>query len=148
MNWLKRLFKRKGDEEEMTDATVMFDGPLFEVGDRVLIVNPNLVEPSEEPPEAGYIEAVIHLPEIDEYTYKLTGHPFYYNENWLQEDIFGPLYYSVHVVDPADERRGKIDALLDEYRDYKALVDTFGDAEYGERLAEIEAELRRIGETK
>ena len=36
--------------------------------------------------------------------------------------------------------------MLDEYRDYKVLVDTFGDVEYSKRLAEIDTELQGISE--
>jgi CheY-like chemotaxis protein len=45
------------------------------------------------------------------------------------------------------KRAEQIDRLLDEMNDYKRLQAEFGDAEYGDRIFAIEAELKKLTET-
>jgi hypothetical protein len=135
--------------------------PEFQVGDYVMLYNPYFDEFVLT--EDG--EFVLY--EVDEimfdlkdgvYRYRLSvdgeSDGLWYNEHWLQADIFGPLAIRLDSEEDkkmltsreqsakeAKERAKKIDELLDEYNDYKRLYEQFGDEEYRARLAEIEAEL-------
>ncbi|MGR6115859.1 hypothetical protein ACTHHL_04610 [Aeribacillus composti] len=46
------------------------------------------------------------------------------------------------------ERNEEIDRLLDEMNDYTRLYETFGDAEYAERISHIKEKLRKLAEVK
>ncbi|MFE8695048.1 hypothetical protein ACFYKT_01600 [Cytobacillus sp. FJAT-53684] len=87
------------------------------------------------------------IPNLGVFAYQFEGGVEWYNEAWLFPAVYGTETIAVRLP-YVPTRAEQIDALLDEYRDYKVLVDTFGDAEYSERLAEIAAELRRISETE
>jgi hypothetical protein len=137
--------------------------PEFEVGDYVMLYNPYFDEfvLTEDGEFVLYeVDAIMYDLKDRVYRYRLSvdgeSDGLWYNEHWLQPDIFGPLAIRLdsgekakeNVLTPRErsaqetkERAKKIDDLLDEYNDYKRLVDTFGDEEYRARLAEIEAEL-------
>jgi len=42
------------------------------------------------------------------------------------------------------ERNEEIDRLLDEMNDYRRLYETFGDAEYAERIERVKEKLRKL----
>jgi hypothetical protein len=130
--------------------------PEFEVGDYVMLYNPYFDEfmLTEEGEFVLYeVDAIMYDLKDGVYRYRLSvdgeSDGLWYNEYWLQPDIFGPLAIRLDSEEDekmltqreAKERAKKIDDLLDEYNDYKRLVDEFGDEEYRARLAEIEAEL-------
>lgn len=139
---LTQLFKRK--QPEITyEHLEEFDGPLFDVGQRVLVINPNMIDPPEEPPETGIIYEIAYLPEIDEYAYKLQGSTFYYNENWLQEDIYGPKYYPVRQERPVSNKE-RIDNLLEIYAWNKRMWLRTGEVSYLEKIELLEEELKEL----
>lgn len=130
--------------------------PQFDVGDYVMLYNPYFDELiiNEDGEFVLYeVDAIMFDLKDRVYRYRLSvdgeSDGLWYNEHWLQPDIFGPLAIRLDfgegekMLTPreAKERAKKIDDLLDEYNDYKRLVDEFGDEEYRARLAEIEAEL-------
>ncbi|KQL18814.1 hypothetical protein [Cytobacillus solani] len=140
MNWLKRLFKRKDDE------VYFADGPAYEPGDLVIVYDPYVLDgmDAHEVREPRYetVKQSAFIPNLGVFAYQFEGGDgAWYNEAWLFPAVY--LTERISVVFPYEPTQAEqIDALLDEYRDYKALADTFGDAEYCERLAE----LRRLGE--
>ncbi len=136
---ISQLFKRK-PAEFTYEIFAEDDGPLFEVGERVLIINPNLIDPPDEPPEIRVIHSIVYLPEIDEYVYQLEGSPMWYNENWLQADLYGPMYYSVRQVNKIE----KIDNLLDIYEWNKRMYARTGDESYAEKIKMIEDMLKEL----
>jgi hypothetical protein len=130
--------------------------PEFEVGDYVMLYNPYFDEfiLTEDNEFVLYeVDAIMFDLKDRVYRYRLSvdgeSDGLWYNEHWLQPDIFGPLAIRLDFEEAkgngstceAKEWTKKIDGLLDEYNDYKRLVDEFGDEEYRARLAEIEAEL-------
>jgi hypothetical protein len=130
--------------------------PEFEVGDYVMLYNPYFDEfmLTEDGEFVLYeVDAITFDLKDRVYRYRLSvdgeSDGLWYNEHWLQPDIFGPLAIRLDSEEAkgngstceAKEWAKKIDGLLDEYNDYKRLVDEFGDEEYRARLAEIEAEL-------
>lgn len=135
---VSRLFKRK-KYVELPDYDD-FNEPLFDVGDRVIIVNPNLVDPPDEPPIANIISAVVYLPELDKYVYRLEGSPFYFNENWLQADLFGPMTLNVVMEDSPEI----IDTWLEIYEWNRRMLERTGDESYREKLESIEERLKAI----
>jgi hypothetical protein len=46
------------------------------------------------------------------------------------------------------ERNEEIDRLLDEMNDYTRLYETFGDAEYAERVLRVKEKLRKLAEVE
>jgi hypothetical protein len=133
--------------------------PEFEVGDYVMLYNPYFDEfiLTEDNEFVLYeVDAIMFDLKDRVYRYRLSvngeSDGLWYNEHWLQPDIFGPMAIRLDSAEEekmltqreAKERAKKIDELLDEYNDYKRLVDTFGDEEYRARLAEIEAELSML----
>jgi hypothetical protein len=133
--WLKRLFKR-----QQPDDTPTVPAPLFEPGDLVLIYDPYVLDGLDahevDAPEFAVVESVIYVQNLGVFAYKLEGRDGYYNEAWLY-----PAHYGTKTIALNRSFEAVIDDLLDEYNDYKRLVDEFGDEEYRARLAEIEAEL-------
>jgi hypothetical protein len=130
--------------------------PEFEVGDYVMLYNPYFDEfvLTEDGEFVLYeVNAIMFDLKDRVYRYRLSvdgeSDGLWYNEHWLQADIFGPLAIRLDSEEDekmltqreAKERVKKIDELLDEYSDYKRLYEQFCDEEYRARLAEIEAEL-------
>jgi len=135
IRWLKRLFKR----QQLAD-TPPAPEPLFAPGDLVLIYDPYVLDGLDahevDAPEFAVVERVIYVQNLGVFAYKLEGRDDYYNEAWLY-----PAHYGTKTIALNRSFEEVIDGLLDEYNDYKRLVDEFGDEEYRARLAEIEAEL-------
>jgi hypothetical protein len=139
IRWFKRLLKRQQhapDHEYIPSAPE----PLFAPGDLVLIYDPYVLDGLDaheiDAPEFAVVESVIYVQNLGVFAYKLEGCTGYYNEAWLHPALYGT---KMIVLNRSFE--AVIDDLLDEYNDYKRLVDEFGDEEYRARLAEIEAEL-------
>jgi hypothetical protein len=138
--------------------------PQFDVGDYVMLYNPYFDELiiNEDGEFVLYeIDAIMYDLEDGVYRYRLSvdgeSDGFWYNEHWLQPDIFGPLAIRLDseedekMLTPreksaqeAKERAKKIDDLLDEYNDYKRLYEQFGDEEYRDRMVALEAELYKL----
>jgi hypothetical protein len=133
--WLKRLFKRQQPVD-----TPPAPEPLFAPGDLVLIYDPYVIDGLDahevDAPEFAVVERVIYVQNLGVFAYKLEGRDDYYNEAWLY-----PAHYGTKTIELNQSFEEVIDDLLDEYNDYKRLVNEFGDEEYRARLAEIEAEL-------
>lgn len=143
---LSRIFKKEPTDIEYGDIEE-YDGPLFDIGERVLVLNPNLTDLPEEPPETGVIYEIVYLPEIDQYAYKLEGSSQYYNENWLQADIYGPKHFYVMVANPSAEKvesSDKIDTMLEIYEWNKRMWVRTGDDSYLEKLKMLTEELEKL----
>ncbi|WP_102271337.1 hypothetical protein [Cytobacillus massiliigabonensis] len=139
MNWFKRMFKRKPVTVELA--------PAYEPGDLVIVYDPYVLDgmDAHEVREPRYetVSRSVFVKNLGIYVYQFEGGIEWHNEAWLFPAVYGTETITVNF--PYEPTRAEqIDALLDEYRDYKALADTFGDVEYCERLAEIEAELMRL----
>lgn len=139
--------------------------PQFDVGDYVMLYNPYFDELiiNEDGEFVLYeVDAIMFDLKDGVYRYRLSvdgeSDGLWYNEHWLQPDIFGPLAIKFdfeeakeNVLTPrersaqeAKERAKKIDGLLDEYNDYKRLYKQFGDEEYKDRMVALEAELYKL----
>jgi hypothetical protein len=129
--------------------------PQFDVGDYVMLYNPYFDELiiNEDGEFVLYeVDAIMYDLKDGVYRYRLSvdgeSDGLWYNEHWLQPDIFGPLAIRLDFrkedAQEAKERAKKIDGLLDEYNDYKRLFETFGDEEYRDRMVALEAELYKL----
>jgi hypothetical protein len=140
MRWLKRLFKRKENDLD-------FALPAYEPGESVVVFNPyvldGMVSDEISPPRVETIYQSVYVPDLDVFAYQFAEGGAWYNESWLFPAVYGTEELNV-VLRKEPTKQERIDSLLDAYRDYKTLVESFGDAEYKEKLAEIEAELREI----
>jgi hypothetical protein len=140
MNWLKRVFKRKPAAIELA--------PEYEPGDLVIVYDPYVLDgmDAHEVREPRYetIKRSAYVPNLGVFAYQFVGNDIeWYNEAWLFPAVYGTEVINL-AVRKEPTKADRIDALLDEYRDYKALAGEFGDAEYGERLAEIEEKIKNI----
>jgi hypothetical protein len=147
--------------------------PEFEVGDYVMFYNPYFDEfiLTEDNEFVLYeVDAITYDLKDRVYRYRLSvdgeSDGLWYNEHWLQPDIFGPLAIALdenpkeRVLTPrersAQEAKERaeirelkaevINDLLDEYNDYKRLYEQFGDEEYQDRMVALEAELFKLTE--
>jgi hypothetical protein len=136
--------------------------PQFDVGDYVMLYNPYFDELiiNEDGEFVLYeVDAIMFDLKDGVYRYRLSvdgeSDGLWYNEHWLQPDIFGPLAIKFEAKEnmltpreksaqEAKERAKKIDELLDEYNDYKRLYEQFGDEEYRDRMVALEAELYKL----
>jgi hypothetical protein len=129
--------------------------PQFDVGDYVMLYNPYFDELiiNEDGEFVLYeVDAIMFDLKDGVYRYRLSvdgeSDGLWYNEHWLQPDIFGPLAIRLDLgkegAQEVKERAKKIDGLLDEYNDYKRLYKQFGDEEYRDRMVALEAELFKL----
>jgi hypothetical protein len=140
--------------------------PQFDVGDYVMLYNPYFDELiiNEEGEFILYeVDAIMFDLKDGVYRYRLSvdgeSDGLWYNEHWLQPDIFGPLAIRLDFgEDGAQEAKERaefrklkaevVDELLDEYNDYKRLYEQFGDEEYKDRMVALEAELFKLTEER
>lgn len=149
-----RLFNRKGDDEYMTVALAEHDGPLFAPGDSVVILNPFMVHDDfvfdDMPaPKHATIKRVAYITTYDIYAYELNEYSGWYNESWLQPDVYMPMNISVQIPSERDskkERADQIDNLLDIANWNRKKFAETGKKEYAAKIAEVEAELKSIVE--
>ena len=138
--------------------------PQFDVGDYVMLYNPYFDELiiNEDGEFVLYeVNAIVYDLKDGVYRYRLSvdgeSDGLWYNEHWLQPDIFGPLAIRLDFgegekmltpreksAQEAKERAKKIDELLDEYNDYKRLYEQFGDEEYRDRMVALEEDLYKL----
>jgi hypothetical protein len=141
MNWLKRLFKRKDDE------VYFVDGPAYKPGDLVIVYDPYVLDGMDahevSKPRFETVKQSAYAPNLGVYAYQFVGDSVWYNEDWLFPAVYGTEQLNI-VIAKEPSKKAQVDALLDEYRDYKALSGTFGDAEYSEKLAEIEEKIKNV----
>lgn len=91
--------------ESFDNYTVDENGhwPAFNVGDSVLVIDPNMADMGGdllEIPRPCTVANIAYVENIDTFTYQLDGEPHWYNENWLMPDIYGPKTW--HVVPISD----------------------------------------------
>jgi hypothetical protein len=121
------------DETEWDDIVAESDGPLFEVGDKVIVTCPYTTEmwgaDSDFIPRVYEVSDVQYIKRTDAYVYKIVGDDRWYNENWLVKDTYGSMTVDPDAIDHdrevVDERqagvhrtaewKSKSDELLDEY---------------------------------
>ncbi|MEH7521737.1 hypothetical protein V7149_00420 [Bacillus sp. JJ1503] len=139
MNWLKRIFKRKPSAIELE--------PIYEPGDLVIVYDPYVLDGMDahevSRPWIATVYQSAYVYSIDIFAYQFEEGGEWYNEAWLFPAIYGTEVINMYVQKEPTKAE-QIDGLLDEYRDYKAMADSFGDAEYGERQAEIEEKIKNI----
>lgn len=121
------------DKSEWDELVAEADGPLFEVGDKVIVTCPYMTEmwgaDSDFMPRVYEVAEVRYINRTDAYVYRIIGDERWYNENWLVKDTYGSMTvdpdaieHDREVVDEyqaeaqrAGEQKAKSDELLDEY---------------------------------
>lgn len=123
------------------------DGPLFEVGEHVIVINPLVIDgvmmADEDSVIHTQVKRIAYVVNLGIYAYELEGLDGWYNENWLKHDVYLPKKMNITEL---SEPKKSIDELLDELNDYIALYSEFGDDEYKTKIEAIKAELREMRE--
>jgi hypothetical protein len=132
----------------MVSIFAEFDGPLFEVGTRVFVRNPNSMWIDDESEKTYVISDVFYVKESDQYVYKLDGLTLWYNEAWIEPDVFGPMTINVDAAQESRERAEQVDNLLDIASWNRKMYAKTGDESYNDRLFVTEAELKKLTEAE
>lgn len=123
--------------------------PEFAPGDNVIIFDPrvkyeDLMFDGIDAPKHATIKRSAFVEHLGIFAYELNEFAGWYNEAWLHEDEYLPLLVSVEKPGQRKARAEQVDNLLDR-RSWYAKSEV---ADKDERIAEIDAELRKVCETK
>lgn len=112
-----RLYNEIRYRREEAELTALFDNhaddsepmPAFNVDDSVLVIDPNMADMGGdllEIPRPYTVTNIAYVENLDTFTYQLDNEPYWYNENWLMPDIYGPKTW--HVVPVSDDNSKEI----------------------------------------